>query len=170
MNMKLSTLLFLLLFMAGPVLASDTMLIVVRHAEKATDDPKDPGLSEQGNARANQLAVVLKNSSVKAVYTTQYKRTQQTGLPTAMQAGLHLDVRPATKENTGSYVADLLKEIKKKHGGETVLIVGHSNTVPEIVKEMAGLDVTPIGESEFDRIYIITLGKKPRLVSANYPP
>jgi len=165
MRRKLSAMLFLLLFFVNPIMAADTMLIVVRHAEKSTDDPKDPGLSEQGNARANKLAEVLKGSGVKAVYTTQYKRTQQTGLPTATEAGLQVNVRPATRENTASYTADLLKEIRKKHGGETVLIIGHSNTVPEIVKHATGLDVAPMGENEFDRLYVITLGKKPRLVS-----
>lgn len=170
MRMNLSAILFSLLFMAGPIMAADTMVIVVRHAEKSADDPKDPSLSAQGNARASKLAEVLKSSGVKAVYTTQYKRTQQTGMPTAVQAGLQIDVRPATRENAGSYTADLLKEIKKKHGGETVLIVGHSNTVPEIVKYATGVDVSPMGENEFDRIYVITLGKKPRLVSVSYNP
>ncbi len=170
MRMKLSIILFSLIFMASPIMAADTMLIVVRHAEKSADDAKDPSLSEQGNARARKLSEVLRNSAVKAVYTTQYKRTQQTGMPTATQAGLQLDVRPATKENSASYTADLLKEIKKKHGGETVLIVGHSNTVPEIVKYVTGFDVAPMGENEFDRIYVVTLGKKPRLVSVTYQP
>jgi len=170
MRMKLSAIIFSLLFMAGPIMAADTVLVVVRHAEKSTDDAKDPSLSERGNARANKLAEVLKDSGIKAVYTTQYKRTQQTGLPTATQEGLQPEIRPATKENADSYTADLLKDIKKKHSGETVLIVGHSNTVPEIVKHVTGLDVTPIGESEFDRIYVITLGKKPRLISVSYNP
>ena len=168
--MKCSAVIFLLfsvLFSANTI-AADTMIIVVRHAEKSTDDPKDPSLSEQGNARANKLATVLKDANIKAVYTTQYKRTQQTGLPPATQAGLQLEVRPATKENTKTYTSDLLKEIQKKHRGETVLIVGHSNTVPEIVKLLSHVDVTPIGENEFDRLYVITLGKKPRLVSAIY--
>jgi broad specificity phosphatase PhoE len=168
--MKCSTIAFLLfsVLFSTNTIAADTMIIVVRHAEKSTDDPKDPNLSEQGNIRAVKLATVLKNANLKAVYTTQYKRTQQTGLPSAMQAGLKLEVRPASKENEKTYISDLLKEIQKKHRGETVLIVGHSNTVPEIVKYLSNVDVTPIGENEFDRLYVITLGKKPRLVSASY--
>jgi broad specificity phosphatase PhoE len=170
MKIRLSAIILSLLFIASPVFAADTVIVVVRHAEKSTDDPKDPSLSEQGSARANKLAEVLKDAGVKAVYTTQYKRTQQTGLPTATQSGMQLEVRPATKENAKSYSSDLLKEIQKKHKGQTVLIVGHSNTVPEIVKDITGLDVTPIGENEFDRVYLITLGKKPRLVSVSYNP
>lgn len=170
MKIRLSAIILALLFMTNSVFATDTVVIVVRHAEKSTDDPKDPSLSEQGSARANKLAEVLRDAGVKAVYTTQYKRTQQTGLPTATQSGLQVVIRPATKENAKSYSSDLLKEIRNKHKGQTVLIVGHSNTVPEIVKDITGLDVTPIGENEFDRVYLITLGKKPRLVSVSYNP
>lgn len=166
---SVALLLFSILFSAN-TFAADTMIIVVRHAEKSTDDPKDPSLSEQGIARASKLAAVLKDVDLKAVYATQYKRTQQTGLPSATQAGLQLNVRPTSKENTKTYTSDLLKEIRKKHRGETVLIVGHSNTVPEIVKHITGLDVTPIGEKEFDRLYVITLGKKPRMLSVSYNP
>ncbi len=168
MKIKLSILALLLFFTIGPVMAADTVIIVVRHAEKSNDDPKDPVLSEQGKARANKLAFVLKDSNLQAVYTTQYKRTQLTGQAAAVQNGLQLQVRAATRENAKTYAADLLKEIQKKYRGKTVLIVGHSNTVPEIVKLATGIDVIPIGENEFDRIYVITLGKKARLVSASY--
>ena len=149
-------------------MAADTIIVVVRHAEKASDDPKDPGLSEQGKIRANKLADMLKHADLQAVFTTQYKRTQQTGLPAASHAGLALQVRSATRENSETYAADLLKEIRKKYRGKTVLIVGHSNTVPEIIKQMEGIDIDPIGESSFDRFYVISLGKKARLVSSNY--
>lgn len=170
MKMKWSALFLLFMLLAGPTMAADTVLVIVRHAEKSTDDPKDPSLSEQGQARANKLAFVLKDASLEAVYTTQYKRTQLTGQPAAVQGGLQVNVRAATKENVNSYAADLLKEIQKKHKGKTVLIVGHSNTVPEIVKLATGADIVPIGENEFDRMYVITLGKKPRLVSASFNP
>lgn len=170
MKIKCSALVLFLFFMVSPIMAADTVIIVVRHAEKSTDDPKDPNLSEQGNARANKLAIVLKDASLKAVYTTQYKRTQQTALAAATQNGLSVQVRAATKENAKTYVADLLKEIQKKHRGETVLIVGHSNTVPEIIKHMTGQDIAAIGENEFDRLYVITLGKKPRMLSVSYNP
>ncbi len=170
MKMKWSALVLLLTLLSSPIMAAETMVIVVRHAEKSTDDPKDPSLSEQGNARANKLASVLKDSNLEAVYTTQYKRTQLTGQAAAVQGGLQLQVRAATKENSRTYSADLFKEIQKKHNGKTVLVVGHSNTVPEIVKYATGVDIAPIGENEFDRIYVITLGKKPRLVSTSYNP
>lgn len=171
MKMKLAMLAVLVFFAMGqPAMAADTMVIVVRHAEKAADDPKDPTLSEPGQARARKLAMVLKDAHVSAVYATQYKRTMLTALPTATQSGVSVQVRDATKENAGTYTADLLKEIQKQHRGKTVLVVGHSNTVTEIVKHLTGVDIVPIGENEFDRLYLITLGKKPKLVSASYNP
>jgi broad specificity phosphatase PhoE len=170
MKIKLLVIIFSLFLMINSALATDTMIIVVRHAEKSNDDTKDPTLSEEGTVRANKLAVLLKDSHLNAVYTTQYKRTQQTGLPAANQAGVKLQIREVTKENTKTYTSDLLKDIQNKHRGETVLIVGHSNTVPEIVKHLSNVDVTPIGENEFDRLYVITLGRKPRLVSVSYTP
>lgn len=170
MKTKFAAIFLSLLFMVSPLLAADTMIIVVRHAEKATDDPKDPSLSEQGIARAEKLAEVLRDANVKAVYSTQYKRTTLTGQPTAVANGLKVDAREVNKQNDKTYVVDLLKEIRKKFHGETVLIVGHSNTVPEIVKAITGKDIKLINENDFDRMYVITLGKKPRLVSTSYNP
>ena len=170
MKAKFTSMILVLLLTLGPAAAmsADTIIVVVRHAEKASDDPKDPGLSEQGKSRANKLAGMLKHADLQAVFTTQYKRTQQTGLPAASQAGLTLQARAATRENSETYAADLLKEIRRKYRGKTVLIVGHSNTVPEIIQQMAGIDIDPIGESSFDRFYVISLGKKTRLVSSSY--
>jgi len=172
--MKIKCLAILLLansILGRPALmAADTIIVVVRHAEKATDDPKDPSRSEQGEARANKLAAVLKDADLKAVYTTQYKRTKLTGTPAASQSGLQVQVREANQKNADTYVDDLLKEIQKQHKGETVLVVGHSNTVPDLVKRISGQEVPAIGENEFDRIYIITLAKKPRLLSVTYHP
>jgi broad specificity phosphatase PhoE len=170
MKAKFASMILVFLFTLCPVaaMASDTIIVVVRHAEKASDDPKDPGLNEQGKIRANKLADMLRHADLQAVFTTQYRRTQQTGLPAASHAGLALQVRAATRENSETYAADLLKEIRKKYRGKTVLIVGHSNTVPEIVKQMAGIDIGPIGESSFDRFYVISLGKKARVVSSSY--
>jgi phosphohistidine phosphatase SixA len=157
-------------FLSAMAAAADTMIIVVRHAEKANDDPKDPNLNDAGNARAIRLATVLKDAQVKAVYVTQYKRTQQTAAPLALLDGMQAQVREVNQQNADTYVSDLLKEIKKKHHGETILIVGHSNTVPEIIKQLTTKNIAPIAENEYDRIYMVILGKKPRLVAVSYNP
>ncbi len=172
MKIKILPVLILLFSMliSQVLMAADTMILSVRHAEKASDDARDPSLSEQGSARAKALAEALKDSNLKAVYSTQYKRTRLTGTPAAIEHGLEVQAIEVNKQNDKTYVADLIKKIQKEHKGQTVLIVGHSNTVPEIVKYLTDKDIVPIGDDEFSRIYIITLGKEPRLVSANYNP
>jgi broad specificity phosphatase PhoE len=148
----------------------DTVVIVVRHAEKATDDPKDPSLSEAGIARAQALAKALTNEPLSAAYATQYRRTQLTAKPSADAAGIPLQVRPVDATNSSTYGAELAALIRRSHRGQNVLVVGHSNTVPDLVKALAGVTVDPIGESEFDRIYVVTLDKKggARLLSLRY--
>ena len=148
--------------------AAQTMVIVVRHAEKATDDPRDPSLSEVGKARAARLATALAAASVDAVYTTQYRRTRDTAAVTAAAAGVELHVHEATAQNTASYASELLAEIQARPAGDTVLVVGHSNTVPELVETFGGSRVAAIADDQYDRLFVITLGPSPRTVVLTY--
>jgi broad specificity phosphatase PhoE len=160
--------LFATLFSAA-ALAADTVVVVVRHAEKATDDAKDPTLSASGQARAARLAEVLRHVDLSAVYTTHFKRTQQTAQPTAAAQDVKVQVRPVNAENSATYADDLRQEIETKQAGKSVLVVGHSNTVPGLVKAISGKAVADIPETDYDRIYIITLADgKSRLVEARY--
>ncbi|MGH8028479.1 MAG: SixA phosphatase family protein [Arenimonas sp.] len=137
--------------------APDTVVVIVRHAEKATDDPRDPTLSETGQARADALASALKGLPIAAAYATQYKRTQLTATPAAHARGIEVTVRPVDKANETTYATDLAHDIRRAPPGRNVLIVGHSNTVPEMVKALTGIDAAPMGDDEFDRIYVVTL-------------
>lgn len=136
-----------------------TVVLLVRHAEKATDDPTDPNLSDTGRQRAQALVNV--SAKVSAIYTTQYKRTQQTAQPLADQLKLTLTKVEITKENSAGYAAALAKEIRAKHAGRTILVVGHSNTIPPIIEALSGLKVSAFDEAtEFDRLTILILPKK----------
>lgn len=150
--------------------SNDTTIIVVRHAEKAQDDPKDPTLSAAGNARAQALVKVLADHPLSAGYATQYRRTQLTAEPALRAHDLNVQVRPVSADNAETYGEDLARLIRGKHRGQTVLVVGHSNTVPGIVSALSGVAITPIEESEFDRIYVITLPHrgKPELLALRY--
>lgn len=131
-----------------------TTIVIVRHAEKATDDPRDPSLSDVGKARATALLAALDGAEVSAVYATQFKRTQATGEPVAKRFGVQVTVSPITGAMSG--VANgFVKEILDKNAGKTVLIVGHSNTVPELVKAFSGKTVAPLSEEDYDRLYLI---------------
>ena len=126
--------------------------IVVRHAEKGTDDARDPSLSEAGAARAQSLAHLLADTPLHAAYATAYKRTQQTARPTATARGLAVTTYDAKLP-----IATFVAQLRTAHAEGTVLVVGHSNTVPEIVSTLSGQPVEPMPETVFDRLYRVTI-------------
>lgn len=150
------------------VSAATTTIVVVRHAEKSTDDPRDPSISEAGNERALALSVVLKDAGVSAIYATQYKRTRQTAEPLAQKLGLSVIERQVA--GTPTYAADLAREVLAASAGKTVLIVGHSNTVPQIVQAFSGSVVAPIQDNEYDHLFIVVISPSgaPKLYSVRY--
>jgi broad specificity phosphatase PhoE len=115
----------------------------------ATDKPADPLLSAAGEARAAKLAALLADAGVTAIFTTEFKRTQDTGKPLAAKRGLKTEAHPA-KDTAG-----LIAKIKKDHATGVVLIVGHSNTVPDIVKAFTGKVIT-MKDEEYDAMYVLT--------------
>jgi phosphohistidine phosphatase SixA len=134
-----------------------TTIVVVRHAEKSTDDPRDPSLSVAGQERARALSALLKDAGVSEIYTTQYKRTRQTAEPLAQQLGISIVERPISAANAATYARDLAQEISTRSTGKGVLIVGHSNTVPDIVSALSGRAVAPMTDAEYDHIFIVVI-------------
>jgi broad specificity phosphatase PhoE len=124
-----------------------TTVLLVRHAER--QDGAD-ALTSAGTARAQVLAHVLEKSGISAIYTSEAVRTQQTAAPTASLLGITPVVVAA------SDVAGLVSAIRSNHSGQKVLVVGHSNTVPQIIAEFGGPAVT-IGDNEYDNFYVLTL-------------
>lgn len=122
------------------------VFVLVRHAEKAKDDPKDPTLSDAGVARAVRLSDALANARVMAAYATRYRRTQLTATPTARSHGL--DVRTYDAAMPAS---ELARQLRAAHRTGTVLVVGHSNTVPELAGALCACPVEKMAEDEFDR-------------------
>lgn len=156
-------LLLVLLLAASPVLrghdeapAGATTIVIVRHAEKAQDDPKDPTLSPAGQARAEALASALDAAGVAAVYSTQYKRTALTAEPLAKRLGLSIVQKPIAGE-AAAYAKELAREVLAKEKGKTVLIVGHSNTVPDLVQAFSGATVAPLSDADYDQIFVVVV-------------
>jgi phosphohistidine phosphatase SixA len=167
-TMTKRTVLSFLVFMAvaAPALAQQ-MVFLVRHAERADTAPKveptmaaDPDLSEAGRARAASLAVVLKDARVAAIYTTEFKRTQQTAAPLAKALGVEPIVVKSTDE------AGLAKAIAGVKGN--VVVVGHSNTVPAIIKSLGVTAPITVGDDEFDNLFVLTRGADPTLLRLHY--
>lgn len=161
----------LALAVALPAVASEgTVVVVVRHAEKATDDPRDPALSAAGLARAQALAERLAASPPTVVYSTQFLRTRDTAAPTASAAGVEVSVRPVDAANATRYAADLARDLHALPPGSTALVVGHSNTVPGIVAAISGQPVPDMPETEYDRYTLVVLDGKGggRVFSSRY--
>ncbi len=126
--------------------ASTTTFHIVRHAEKASDDPKNPSLSEAGRVRAQRLAALLRDETVVAVYASGYRRTQATAAPTATAHGLEVRTYDAAQP-----AAAFAATLRDDHRRDSVLIVGHSNTVSPIAAALCACEVPPLREDEFDR-------------------
>ena len=126
--------------------------IVVRHAEKVSDRDRDPDLSDAGLVRARALAGLLADVDLAAIFTTDYRRTRQTVQPAADAHGL----LPATYDATTA-AAELAGRLRDRHAQGTVLVAGHSNTVPDIVAALCACNVEPMPETEYDRLSTIRI-------------
>ena len=141
--------LLLLLVWSLPCLAQRT-IVVVRHADKI-DNSDDAVLSPTGEAQAKRLAHVLKDVGITAIYTSQFKRTIQTATPLADL----LKIKPFAYEQTD--IDGVVKEIRRKHPKEVVMVVGHRSTVPKVLKQFGALEPVALGSSEYDSLFILTL-------------
>ena len=130
----------------------DTVVVLVRHAEKATDGSRDPLLTVEGRTRAEALVDRLAERPIAAVYATPFRRTQLTAWPVAKARGLPLTVRPA-----GEPAASLAEVLRGRHAGESVLVVGHSNTLPAVARALGAQGVADMDESEYDRAMIVVI-------------
>ncbi|MBK7410812.1 MAG: histidine phosphatase family protein [Saprospirales bacterium] len=136
-------LLLFFLFIQGCV----STIYVVRHAEKAGG--ADPGLTAAGAERAEALATFLADKNISAVYATPYNRTRQTAQPTADALGL--TVQLYQNDTLSAFVASQLNPL-----GKNRLVVGHSNTVLDIVRALGATPtMTEIPENDFDNLFIV---------------
>jgi broad specificity phosphatase PhoE len=128
--------------------APPSTVIVVRHAEVAARTT-DPPLSEAGMERGQALASMLAASGVKAIYVTEFTRTQQTAQPLAER----LKLKPARID--ASKTAALVDAVRAVGTGP-VLIVGHSNTIPDIIAALGGPRIA-IAATEYDGMFVLSL-------------
>ena len=133
-----------------------TTVIFVRHAEKMTVPADDPGLSAAGQRRVAELTRQLVDADVvagiDAIYSTPYRRTEETVRPIA--EALDLPINPYDAADTEA----IMEHIVREHKGKIVLVVGHSNTVPALIGNMgASKKVPEIADNEYDNIYIVSI-------------
>jgi 2,3-bisphosphoglycerate-dependent phosphoglycerate mutase len=154
-NFKLFSISILFLFFLSiqVIQAQSVTVFLTRHAEKATNDPKDPDLSESGKKRAESLVSLFENQKIDRFFSTPYKRTRQTLSDLAKAKGKEVvDYSPMTP--------DLLIEQIRKLENETVFISGHSNTIPDLVNRFTKTtSYATIDDSRYGDLWMLTLVK-----------
>ena len=134
-----------------------TTVIALRHAETEKDGTQNPPLSENGKKQVEDLIKALENAGVAAVFTTQFKRTFDTGKPLGEKLGVPVIPVEINGQNLADYHNQIAEKILKEFSGKTVVVIGHSNTVPPIVQALSGKTVPAIDDaSEFDALFVVT--------------
>jgi len=150
---------FVVLTVALSTATAQSTVFIVRHAEKA-DVSKDPDLSEAGRARAEALAKMLKDANITAIYTTEFKRTQQTAAPLAKALGITATTVLA-KDN-----AALIAKLRASNGN--ALVVGHGDTIPALIKTLGISEPITIAENDYDNLFALVLAEKAQLIRLHY--
>ncbi len=141
--------------------AARPAIFIVRHAEKATTGGNDPDLSAAGRQRAQRLANVLKDARISAIFVTELRRTRQTAAPLAQRLGLTPQVIQANNS------AQLIARLHAASGN--ILVVGHTNTIPDVIRGLGIPTPIQIGENDFDNLFLLVRDPTPRLIRLHYP-
>lgn len=126
----------------------DSVVYLVRHAEKQSTKTKDPELTKAGKNRAQALAKKLSDVELSAIYSTNYRRTQMTAMPTAQ----HQEMEISTYHIPTKMLA---AKILKLHKTQKILVVGHSNTTPELIAALGVETPVVIEHDQFGDLFII---------------
>ena len=138
---------------------AEPFVVIVRHAEKI-DNSKDPDLSSAGQARAERLVQMLKDAKITAIFTSELKRTQETAAPLSKSKGVIPTVVSAKD------YATLISKLREVQGG--ALVVGHGNTIPDIVKALGVDTPVQIADDDYTDLLIIDLEDHARMLRLHY--
>ena len=135
--------------------AADRIVFIVRHAEKANATDQDPPLSEAGTARALALAIALRDANITDVLVTPRIRTRDTAAPLveARQLTAHVVPFGASTPEHATAVAAAVRKAK----GNAVLVVGHSNTVNQIIAALGGPRMPELCDAQYANLFVVHL-------------
>lgn len=129
-----------------------TRIFLVRHAEKGYGS--DPTLTFKGVRRAQLLADIFRGLPLDAIYATRYKRTQETAQPVAREQGLSAEQYEPDELTTFSI------RLRRRHRGQSVLVVGHSDTTPELANRLVTSGVLQrIDERDYSNFYMVAINE-----------
>jgi phosphohistidine phosphatase SixA len=159
------SLLVALLFDPGAHAQSMRTVFLVRHADKVSDETDSP-LSDAGHRRAECLANTLAAAQIQQIFTSDLQRTQQTAAPLAEKLHLKPTAIPLSRP-------DELVEAIRSGAAANVLVVWHDATLPKIMRALGAPEIKPIGHTEYDRFFILTLSgdtthPQPRFTELRY--
>ncbi|MBV9009845.1 MAG: histidine phosphatase family protein [Verrucomicrobia bacterium] len=142
-------------------LKASPVIFVVRHAEKLAMLGNDPNLSPAGQKRAEALARMLKDANIMAIFTSQFKRTQETAAPLAK----------ATNVTSTSVAANDLPQLiqKLREGQGNALVVGHGDTIPQLMKMLGINEAVQIPDNDYGELFVVSMTDKPQLLRLHYP-
>ena len=144
------------------------LVLLVRHAEEAQEPADDPGITAEGKTRAEALAAALRDAGVTAVITSPLLRTRETGEPLATALGLRPTVVPIIS-TVEAHIAAVAVAVRKRNG--VVVVVGHSNTIPQIIAALGGPTLPEICEDVYDDLFgLVMVDGKTDLVRGRYGP
>lgn len=138
-------------------LAQKTTLWLVRHAEKETTNPavRDPDLTAIGKLRATALAQMLKREKIRHIYSTIYKRTQNTVMPLAGTLKLTPEIYDTKDLNA------VAQRVLAENKGESALIVGHSNTLIPMIKALNyEVPFEELSDNDYDMLFKVVIDDK----------
>lgn len=133
-----------------------TVVILVRHAEKASETADDPSLSATGRARSEALARALADAGITRAIVSQRRRTHETATPLLAALG----VVPDTISIAGTvpaHASAVAARIRTRHAGQTVLVVGHSNTISPIIAELGAGVLPDICDAAYAAMFIVVM-------------
>ncbi|WP_243300650.1 histidine phosphatase family protein [Geothrix oryzisoli] len=141
-----------LLLSAAGLIAQDTTVVLLRHAERQSIFDGDSPLAEAGRRRADALVPLLAGFHPTALYTSELQRTRQTLAPTAAKLGLVPLVRP--KEGSAALAAEILRNQR----GRTVVVVWHHDLMKKVVRALGVKGPVPYWSLDiYDRLWIVTI-------------
>ena len=124
-------------------------LYLVRHAEKQAIEDNDPGLTDAGSYRSEQLAEWLQDKDIRKIWSSDYQRSRDTAGPLVSTLGLELTLYDPRDLPA---LADEL--LGNRHNA---LIVGHSNTTPDLTRLLCQCDISDMDESEYDQLFVVSV-------------
>ncbi|HEU4828650.1 MAG TPA: histidine phosphatase family protein [Gemmatimonadales bacterium] len=140
----------------GAAPGTKTVVILVRHAEKASETENDPSLSARGRARAAALAEALRDAGLTGAIVSERRRTHETAAPAI--AGIVPDT-VSIRDGAAAHARAVAERIRSRHAGGTVLVVGHSNTIPAIMSALGAGPLPDICDAAYANLYIMVLDR-----------